>query len=208
MAVLRCPAAGGSCPHPGVDDPDGATVTIVVALRESGPTRLARGADAGLPGGHDRRLLASAHPVEEVGAVLGHAGRTQEGQGVFGRKELDKLNLQKQALLVESSLNRVALQAEIRSLRSATSWVREATSVSRELGPLLVLLAPLAGFLVARGARRVAFLARPGRHGGQVDRTALRLWKSFSSGRNERRPGSPPPDPDARPGLHRGRGES
>ena len=73
---------------------------------------------------------------------------------MLGRKELDKLNLQKQALLLESGLNRVALQADIRGLRSATAWVSEATSVSRELTPLLALLAPLAGFLVVRGARR------------------------------------------------------
>ncbi len=75
---------------------------------------------------------------------------------MLGRKELDKLNLQKQALLLESSLNRAALQAEIRRLRSATTWVREASSVSRELTPILALLAPVAGFLVARRARRSA----------------------------------------------------
>jgi hypothetical protein len=110
---------------------------------------------------------------------------------VFGRKELDKLNLRKQALLAESSLNRAALQAEIRSLRAATSWVREATSVSRELSPLLVLLAPVVGFLVARRARRVASWL------GRVV-TAVKwigplygLWRRFSSGRNEAEAGKP-----------------
>ena len=75
---------------------------------------------------------------------------------MLGRKELDKLNLQKQALLLASSLNRATLQAEIRSLRSATAWVREVSSVSRELTPWLTFLAPVAGFLVARRARHSA----------------------------------------------------
>jgi hypothetical protein len=102
---------------------------------------------------------------------------------VLGREELDKLNLRKQALLLESSLNRAVLQAEVRSLRTAGNWVREATSVSRELRPLLFLLAPIAGFLVARGARRCgSWLSQAV--------TALKwigplygLWRRFAAGR-------------------------
>ena len=73
---------------------------------------------------------------------------------MLGRKELEKLNLRKQALLLESSLNRAALQADIQRLRSATTWVRGASSVSRELTPWLTFLAPVAGFLMARRVRR------------------------------------------------------
>ena len=75
---------------------------------------------------------------------------------MLGRKELDKLNLQKQALLLESSLNRAAFQAEIQRLRNATTWMRGASNISRELTPILALLAPVAGFLVARRVRRSA----------------------------------------------------
>jgi hypothetical protein len=104
---------------------------------------------------------------------------------VLGRRELEKLSLRKQALLVESGLNRVALQAEVRSLRSATSWVREAAGVSREFAPLLALLAPLAGFLAAKGARRTgSWLGRI------VTMTKLvgpiyGLWKRFAPGPKE-----------------------
>jgi hypothetical protein len=110
---------------------------------------------------------------------------------VLGRKELDELRVQKQALVLESSLNRAVLQAEIRSLRSATTWLREASSFSRELSPLLTLLAPLAGFLVARGARR---------WGSWFNRivTAVKwigplygLWKRYAPGRNEAEAGKP-----------------
>lgn len=110
---------------------------------------------------------------------------------MLGRKELDKLNLQKQALLLESGLNRVALQAEIHSLRSATAWVREATSASRELTPLLLLLAPLGGFLLARGSRRasswISRVLAPVRWVGPL----YGLWKSFSPGRKEAEAGKP-----------------
>ena len=73
---------------------------------------------------------------------------------MLGRKELTNLDLQKQALVLESGLNRFALQAEVQSLRSATSWVNDVTGASRELAPLLVVLAPIAGYLLARGSRR------------------------------------------------------
>ena len=69
---------------------------------------------------------------------------------MLGRKELTELDLQKQALVLESGLNRLTLQAEVQSLRSATSWVNDVTGASRELAPLLVVLAPIAGFLMAR----------------------------------------------------------
>jgi hypothetical protein len=73
---------------------------------------------------------------------------------VLGRKELDILNLQKQGLLLESDLNRLAFQADFRTLRSATAWVGQVTQASRGLSPLLFLLAPVAGFLLVRSSRQ------------------------------------------------------
>jgi len=72
---------------------------------------------------------------------------------VLGRKELEQLDLAKQALVAESGLNRLAVKAELQNLHSATSWMNEATLWPRKLGPLLTLLAPLAGFLLARVSR-------------------------------------------------------
>ena len=73
---------------------------------------------------------------------------------MFGREELDSLNVQKQALLLESSLNRLALQGEMQRWRSTAGWVSAATHAPRKLTPLLLPLVPLAGFLLARGFRR------------------------------------------------------
>jgi hypothetical protein len=93
--------------------------------------------------------------------------------------------------MLESSLNRAALQADIRRLRSATTWVREATSVSREFAPWLTLLAPVAGFLVARRARRSRSWF------GRIV-TAVKwvgplygMWKRFCRGRQEADLGKP-----------------
>jgi hypothetical protein len=72
---------------------------------------------------------------------------------VLGREELEKLAVEKQALLVESSLNRLALQAEFQNLRSASGWMKAAAGGAGRFTPLLLLLAPVAGFLLARGAR-------------------------------------------------------
>jgi hypothetical protein len=73
---------------------------------------------------------------------------------VLGREELDKLAIQKQALLVESGMNRLALQAELNSLRSGTTWLSTATGGAGKFTSLLPVVASVAGFLLARRARR------------------------------------------------------
>jgi hypothetical protein len=104
---------------------------------------------------------------------------------VFGRKELDKLNLQKQVLVLESTLNRAALQADVRRLRSATTWVREVTSVSRGFAPWLTLLAPVAGFLVSRRSRRSASWFDRVVAAAKWAAPLYGLWKRWVPGRNQ-----------------------
>jgi hypothetical protein len=102
---------------------------------------------------------------------------------MLGGKELAQLDLQKQALLLESGLNRVALLAQIQSLRSATAWVSEAASLSRELMPLLVVLAPIAGFLLTRRRQRPSsWLSRAITLAKWIG-PLCRVWKSFASQR-------------------------
>ena len=104
---------------------------------------------------------------------------------MFGREELDKLAVEKQALVAASGLNRFVLQAEIQNLRSATAWVSEATRWPRKAGSLLLVLAPLAGFLLTRFSRR------PDSWFNRVTAAAkwlgpvYTLWKSFSASRKE-----------------------
>ncbi len=110
---------------------------------------------------------------------------------MLGRKELASLDQQKQVLLLESGLNRVTLQAEVQSLRSATAWVSGVTGASRKLAPLLTVLAPLAGFLLARGSRRPdSWLSRLMTLAKWVP-PLYRLWESFSARRSEPKAGKP-----------------
>ena len=110
---------------------------------------------------------------------------------MLGREELDKLAAQKQALLVESSLSRLTLQAELQNLRSATAWMREAAGGSRELRPLLLILAPLAGFLLAKVSRRPdSWLSRTLAAAKWVG-PLYGVWKRLSAARRQREAGQP-----------------
>ena len=72
---------------------------------------------------------------------------------MFGRKELGNLRLRKEVLLLESRLNRLTFRAETQNLRSACDgWLRLGRT-SRRVSPLLLVLAPIAGYLLVRGSR-------------------------------------------------------
>ena len=93
--------------------------------------------------------------------------------------------------MAESGLNRLVLQAEIQNLRDATAWVSEAVRWPRKAGPLLLLVAPLAGFLIAKGSRRpdswLNKLALAAKWIGPL----YTLWKSFSASRTQAETGDP-----------------
>jgi hypothetical protein len=110
---------------------------------------------------------------------------------VFGREELDKLAREKQAILAESGLNRLALQAELQNLRSVAARVSAAAHWPRKAGPLLLVLAPVAGFLLTRAFRRPDSwfnrLAAAAKWIGPL----YSLWKRFFPGRTETEAGEP-----------------
>jgi hypothetical protein len=71
---------------------------------------------------------------------------------MVGREALDELQARKRALVLESSLNRLALQADWEDVRAAAGWMGSASRAFRQVRPWLLLLAPLAGLLVARAS--------------------------------------------------------
>jgi hypothetical protein len=109
---------------------------------------------------------------------------------MLGGDEITRLNLQKQALMLESGLNRLTLQAEWEKLRSSTAQL---SGAGRKRAPLLLVLAPLAGFFLARGARR----SKPASWFAHLPTAvkligpAIALWKSFATLRKkeDREPG-------------------
>ncbi len=111
---------------------------------------------------------------------------------MFGRQILDDLEARKQALLLESGLNRLKLRSEWRQIRAATAWMSGPARACRQAGPWLLLLAPLAGFLAARNLRRAesipAKLLRLARWIGPL----YSLWKSLAPAREKLRPDPPP----------------
>ena len=110
---------------------------------------------------------------------------------MLGREELDNLAVQKQALLVESTLNRLAWQAQVRHLRSATAWVRHATAGLEESTPWLLILAPLAGFLLTRMSRRPDSWLNRALAAAKWIAPLYGLWKRFAAGRRQPEAGQP-----------------
>jgi hypothetical protein len=101
---------------------------------------------------------------------------------MVGRAQLDSLQLRKQALILESELNRIALRAESQNLRSATKWVGHATQTCRKLPPWLLLLAPVAGFLVVRSLRRPASALSRFASMLKWVQPLYSLWRGFTAG--------------------------
>jgi len=91
--------------------------------------------------------------------------------------------VQKQALLLESSLNRHALISEIDALRSSAARLSNAIRAPRYFVPLLVGVASLAGFLAFRGVRRPVSLFTRLASAAKWIGPAYSLWRSFSAAR-------------------------
>ena len=98
-----------------------------------------------------------------------------------GKENLTELSLRKQALIVESELNRLTLRVEIDQLRAAAAGIGRGAKA----GGWLSLLAPLAGIWFMRRFRRRE--SAPDRT-TSVLRSLLSLyalWKNFRGKRPE-----------------------
>jgi hypothetical protein len=110
---------------------------------------------------------------------------------MFGREAIVELQLRKRTLVIESELNRLALQTEWQHVRAATDWVSQAGQWVRRANPWLAVLAPLLGVLTARTLPREGGIV--GRALGLLKwvRPLLALWQSFV--------GTPPPEVATKP---------
>lgn len=110
---------------------------------------------------------------------------------MFGREAITELQLRKQALVIESDLNRLALQTEWQRVRAATDWISQAGQLVQKVNPWLAVLAPLLGVLTARTLQREGGVV--GRVLGLLKwvRPLLALWQSFRA--------APPPEGEAKP---------
>ncbi len=99
---------------------------------------------------------------------------------MLGRRTLEEVRRQKEALLLESSLNRLKLQAELQNLRSFANPVSGLAGKAQGLFPWLILLAPAAGFFAFRGARRAGSLGSRLASMLKLLMPAYQLWRRFS----------------------------
>ncbi len=97
-----------------------------------------------------------------------------------GRREIDGLQERKRTLVMESNLNRLTLQAEWRNLQAATAWVNGTARACRQLRPWLALLSPIAGFLIAHGARQPGGALNQFLSAGEWLLRLRSVWKQFS----------------------------
>jgi hypothetical protein len=72
---------------------------------------------------------------------------------MFGREDLARLRQAKQVLTLESSLNRLNLRAELQALSQSAASLTDAGRLLRKPSALLLVLAPIAGLLLARNLR-------------------------------------------------------
>jgi hypothetical protein len=70
-------------------------------------------------------------------------------------KELARLQAHKELLVVQCDLHRGILRVECARLRSKFDWVDRSSEWIQKARPWLPLLAPVAGFLVARRWKKV-----------------------------------------------------
>jgi hypothetical protein len=98
---------------------------------------------------------------------------------MFGKQDMTALQLHKKALLLESELNRLALQAECERLKEAAGWLSWIKDARRQITPWALVLAPLAGVALALRLRRPAsadgFLSRALR----LAPSLIRLWRTW-----------------------------
>jgi hypothetical protein len=106
---------------------------------------------------------------------------------MFGHEELTELNVRKQALLLESDLNRLTLQLQCEHLRQTRNWLTSIGGGPRKLGFWVVTLAPLAGLAMTLGMRRSRRLFGSLATAVAVAKPLIRFWRSSRESSDDRK---------------------
>lgn len=104
---------------------------------------------------------------------------------------MNKLQLRKQALILESDLNRLALRAECQNLRSATGKFRFPGGKAN----WLLVAAPVAGFLATRWLRPRGAPANRWLSLAKWLPMAYSVWRGYQSFASKKTGAPPPPKP-------------
>ena len=114
---------------------------------------------------------------------------------MFGGKELKGLELRRRELVLQSTINRLAMRAELRNLETALRPAQRIVSSVRAARPWLLVLAPMAGIFAARGLRNNGSGFSKALGILKWIQPLLVLWKQFRSPSAEAAPRTPPAMP-------------
>jgi hypothetical protein len=115
---------------------------------------------------------------------------------MFGRRKLKSLELRRRELVLRSSLNRLAIQVELQNVQAALRPAERIIDSVRAAQPWLMVLAPLAGILAARGLRaNGAGLSRAIQALKYIP-SLLGLWRQLKAASTGSAPGTMPQDAD------------
>ena len=98
--------------------------------------------------------------------------------------ELARLHIRKQKLLAQSDSNRAQLAAVVEDLRGPVSTVERGISFFRETRFLWMLVAPVAGFFVAKKWRKLGSISTTMVSGLGVIRNCFAIWQGFKHARD------------------------
>jgi hypothetical protein len=111
---------------------------------------------------------------------------------MFGGRKLKGLELRRRELVLQSTINRLAMGEELQNLQTALHPAERIVSSVRAVRPWLPLLAPLAGIFAARSLRRNGSGFSKAMAVLKCLQPLLVLWRQFASPSAKAAPETPP----------------
>ena len=100
---------------------------------------------------------------------------------MFGGRKLKGLELRRRELVLQSTINRLAMREELQNLQTALHPAERIVNSVRAVRPWLLVLAPLAGIFAARSLRHNGSGFSKAMAVLKCLQPLLVLWKQFAS---------------------------
>ena len=104
---------------------------------------------------------------------------------MFQKAELERLQMQKDLLVLQNDTNRLLLVADWQRLRTPETWLHEAGNLARRHPIWTAGLAAAAGVLAVKAARKPGTILGGMDSLGKLASTAFSIWKLFGREKSE-----------------------